>query len=90
MKIIRKIKSWAKVDGRIARLCDRAEGAVIGNATPLLEGSAEEKEVKKVLEVGKVKDYEKEIADKENAKYSKDKYEKADDHGGWYLPGTPY
>lgn len=80
MKIIRKIKSWAKVDGRIARLCDRAEGAVIGNATPLLEGSAEEKEVKKVLEVGKVKDYEKEIADKENAKYSKDKYEKADDH----------
>ena len=51
MKIIRKIKSWAKVDGRIARLCDRAEGAVIGNATPLLEGSAEEKEVKKVLEV---------------------------------------
>ena len=59
MKIIRKIKSWAKVDGRIARLCDRAEGAVIGNATPLLEGSAEEKEVKKVLEVGKVKDYEK-------------------------------
>lgn len=80
MKIIRKIKSWAKVDGRIARLCDRAEGAVIGKATPLLEGSAEEKEVKKVLEVGKVKDYEKEIADKENAKYSKDKYEKADDH----------
>lgn len=80
MKIIRKIKSWAKVDGKIARLCDRAEGAVIGNATPLLEGSAEEKEVKKVLEVGKVKDYEKEIADKENAKYSKDKYEKADDH----------
>lgn len=80
MKIIRKIKSWAKVDGRIARLCDRAEGAVIGNVTPLLEGSAEEKEVKKVLEVGKVKDYEKEIADKENAKYSKDKYEKADDH----------
>lgn len=80
MKIIRKIKSWAKVDGRIARLCDRFEGAVIGNATPLLEGSAEEKEVKKVLEVGKVKDYEKEIADKENAKYSKDKYEKADDH----------
>ena len=80
MKIIRKIKSWAKVDGRIARLCDRAEGAVIGNATPLLEGSAEEKEVKKVLGVGKVKDYEKEIADKENAKYSKDKYEKADDH----------
>lgn len=80
MKIIRKIKSWAKVDGRIARLCDRAEGAVIGNATPLLEGSAEEKEVKKVLEVGKVKDYEKEIADKDNAKYSKDKYEKADDH----------
>lgn len=80
MKIIRKIKSWAKVDGRIARLCDRAEGAVIGNATPLLEGSAEEKEVKKVLEVGKVKDYEKEIANKENAKYSKDKYEKADDH----------
>ena len=80
MKIIRKIKSWAKVDGRIARLCDRAEGAVIGNATPLLEGSAEEKEVKKVLEVGKVKDYEKEIAYKENAKYSKDKYEKADDH----------
>ena len=80
MKIIRKIKSWAKADGRIARLCDRAEGAVIGNATPLLEGSAEEKEVKKVLEVGKVKDYEKEIADKENAKYSKDKYEKADDH----------
>lgn len=80
MKIIRKIKSWAKVDGRIARLCDRVEGAVIGNATPLLEGSAEEKEVKKVLEVGKVKDYEKEIADKENAKYSKDKYEKADDH----------
>lgn len=80
MKIIRKIKSWAKVDGKIARLCDRAEGAVIGNATPLLEGSAEEKEVKKVLEVGKVKDYEKEITDKENAKYSKDKYEKADDH----------
>ena len=74
MKIIRKIKSWAKVDGRIARLCDRAEGAVIGKATPLLEGSAEEKEVKKV------KDYEKEIADKEKAKYSKDKYEKADDH----------
>lgn len=80
MKIIRKIKSWAKVDGRIARLCDRAEGAVIGKATPLLEGSAEEKEVKKVLEVGKVKDHEKEIADKENAKYSKDKYEKADDY----------
>ena len=80
MKIIRKIKSWAKVDGRIARLCDRAEGAVIGKATPLLEGSAEEKEVKKVLEVGKVKDHEKEIADKENAKYSKDKYEQADDH----------
>ena len=80
MKIIRKIKSWAKVDGRIARLCDRAEGAVIGKATPLLEGSAEEKEVKKVLEVGKVKDYEKEIADKENAKYSKEKYEQADDH----------
>lgn len=80
MKIIRKIKSWAKVDGRIARLCDRAEGAVIGKATPLLEGSLEEKEVKKVLEVGKVKDHEKEIADKENAKYSKDKYEQADDH----------
>lgn len=80
MKIIRKIKSWAKVDGRIARLCDRAEGAVIGKATPLLEGSAEEKEVKKVLEVGKVKDHEKEIADKENAKYSKEKYEQADDH----------
>lgn len=80
MKIIRKIKSWAKVDGRIARLCDRAEGAVIGKATPLLEGSAEEKEVKKVLEVGKVKDHEKEISDKENAKYSKEKYEQADDH----------
>ena len=80
MKIIRKIKSWAKVDGRIARLCDRAEGAVIGKATPLLEGSAEENEVKKVLEVGKVKDHEKEISDKENAKYSKEKYEQADDH----------
>lgn len=80
MKIIRKIKSWAKADGKIARLCDRAEGAVIGKATPLLEGSAEEKEVKKVLEVGKVKDYEKEIADKKNAKYSKDRYEQADDY----------
>ena len=39
MKIIRKIKSWAKTDGRIARLCDKAEGAVIGSATPLLENS---------------------------------------------------
>lgn len=84
MKIIRKIKSWAKVDGRIARLCDKAEGAVIGKATPLLEGSSDEKEAKKILNLGKVKNLEeevkKDVADARNAKYDKDKYEPADDH----------
>lgn len=72
MNIIRKIKSWAKADGRIARLCDKAEGALVSNATPLLEDPTNEKNVKEVLKAGKEKDA--------NAEYSKDKFEQADDH----------
>ena len=80
MSVIRKIKSWAKADGRIAKICDSLEGAVIGGATPLIDGTSEEKEAKKTLNLGKVKDYEKEVADAKKDEYSKDKYEQADDH----------
>lgn len=80
MNVIRKIKSWAKADGRISKICDSLEGAVIGSATPLIDGASEEKEDKKALNLGKVKDLEKEVADAKNAEYSKEKYEQADDH----------
>ena len=80
MSVIRKIKSWAKADGRIAKICDSLEGTVIGSATPLIDGASNEKEAKKALDLGKVKDYEKEVADAKNAEYSKDKYEQANDH----------
>lgn len=72
MSIIRKIKSWVKADGRIARLCDRAESAVIGGAIPLLEGATDEKSVKDALNLGKEKDVKPE--------QSKDKNEHADSH----------
>lgn len=80
MNVIRKIKSWAKADGRISKICDSLEGAVIGSATPLIDGATEEKEAKKALNLGKVKDFEKEVADAKNAEYSKEKYEQADNH----------
>lgn len=80
MNVIRKIKSWAKADGRISKICDSLEGAVIGSATPLIDGATEEKEAKKALNLGKVKDFEKEVAHAKNAEYSKEKYEQADNH----------
>ena len=72
MSIIRKIKSWVKADGRIARLCDRAESAVIGGAIPLLESATDEKSVKDALNLGKENDA--------NTEQNKDKNEHTDSH----------